>query len=70
MAPIPQHYDPVKRQTGFRAIPVNKLVDGMTVPAPGIGAGRAIQDCDLRMFKFGETKDGFGLLRLNRERRF
>src|ERR1700692_1445869 len=42
-------------QTGFRAIPVNELVDGMTIPALGAGTGQAVQDRSVGMFKIGQV---------------
>ena len=56
--------------TGFGAIPINELVDGMTIPALGVGTGQAIQDCGLGMFKIGKAQDGLGLLAIARERGF
>jgi hypothetical protein len=55
---------------GLRAIPVNELVDGMTIPALGVGTGQAVQDCGLGMFKIGKAQEVLAFLRLTRERGF
>ena len=56
--------------TGFGAIPINELVDGMTIPALGIDTGQAVQDRSLGMFKIGKAQDGLGFLAINSERGF
>jgi hypothetical protein len=50
---------------GLRAIPVNELVDGTTIPALGVGTGQAVQDRSLGMFKIGKAQVGRGFLAID-----
>jgi hypothetical protein len=51
MRPIAQHYNSVESQTRFRTIPVNELIDGVTITPSGVQAGEAIQDCGFGMLE-------------------
>src|SRR4030081_293273 len=45
MRPIAQHHYSVESQARFRTIPVNELIDGVTITPLGVQASEAIQDC-------------------------
>src|SRR5713226_7391426 len=60
MRAITQDHDPVKGQTRFRAIPVNELIDGVTISPLGVSGGETVQHCGLRVFEIGQAQDGFG----------
>jgi hypothetical protein len=59
MRPIAQHHNSVESQARFRTIPVNELIDGVTITSLGVQAGEAIQDCGFGMFEVWQAKDGF-----------
>src|SRR3981189_2578222 len=65
IVPVPYDHDPIECQTVLRAIPINELVDGMTIPALGVGTGQAIQDCCLGMFKIGKAQDSLGFIAID-----
>src|SRR5579872_1056861 len=46
----------VEGQPGFRAIPVNELVDGMPVATLCVGVGQAVQDRRSGVLQIGETQ--------------
>ena len=44
VVPVPQHDNAVEGQTRFRAIPVDKLTDGVTVATLGLYAGQTVEN--------------------------
>src|SRR5215471_12928110 len=45
MRSITQDHYSVERQARFRTIPVNELIDGVTITSLGVRTGETIQDC-------------------------
>src|SRR5579859_3009410 len=60
MRPITQDHEPVEGQAWFRAIPVNELIDGVTISPLRILRSEAVQDCGFGVFKVGQAQDGLG----------
>jgi hypothetical protein len=59
MRSIAQHHYSVESQARFRTIPVNELIDGVTITSLGVQAGEAIQDCGFDVFEVWQAQDGF-----------
>jgi hypothetical protein len=59
MRPIAQHYNSVESQARFRTIPVNELIDGVTITPLGVQAGEAIQDRGFGVLEVWQAQDGF-----------
>jgi len=56
-----ENNDPIERQTWFRAIPINELIDGMAIPALCIGTGQTVENRGPGKLEIGQTQDSFGL---------
>jgi hypothetical protein len=59
MSAITQDHDPAKGQARFRAIPVNELIDGVTITPLRVQAGEAIQDCGFGVLEVWQAQDRF-----------
>ena len=57
--PIAQHHYSVESQARFRTIPVNELIDGVTITPLRVQAGEAIQDCGFGVLEVWQTQDRF-----------
>jgi len=60
--PISKHYSSIERQAGFRAVPLDELIDGMAVGFLRARRRERIYDRVLRMFEVREPKDCLWLL--------
>jgi len=51
IAAIAENHRSVQGQARFRAIPIDELVNGMTISALTVDAGQTVQYCRFREFK-------------------
>ena len=70
VTPISEHYCPIERETWFRTVPVNELVDGVTYPRWESRLVKLFKTAALACSRSGRRKTVFALLRLIRERGF
>jgi hypothetical protein len=59
MRPLAQRYNSVESQARFRTIPVNELIDGVTITPSRVQAGEAIQDCGFGVLEVWQAQDRF-----------
>ena len=55
VCPVSENHYSIESQTGFGAIPVYELVNGMTIPSLSIGIGEAVEDCSFSELKVRQT---------------
>src|ERR1700674_2365341 len=60
MRAIAQDHDPVEGQAWFRTIPVDELIDGVTIAPFCVCRVEAIQHRVLGVFQVGRAQDGLG----------
>src|ERR1700692_4885409 len=60
MRAIAQDHNPVEGQARFRTIPVNKLIDGVTITPLCVCRVEAVQHRGLGVLKVGQAQDGLG----------
>jgi hypothetical protein len=70
MRAITQDHDPVEGQARFRAIPVNELIDGVTITPLASAELRLFNTAALACSRSGKRRTDLVLLRLLLERDF
>jgi hypothetical protein len=60
MRVVAQDHDPVECQARFRTIPVNELIDGVTITPLCVHGVEAVQHRGLGVIKVGQAQDGLG----------
>src|SRR6266851_1276999 len=53
MRAVAQDDRPIERQTRFRTIPVNELIDGVAISPLWVSGGETVQHCCLSVFEKG-----------------
>jgi hypothetical protein len=60
MHPVPGDHGLVESQSRFGAVPVHEFVDGMSVAALSIRAGKTVEDSGFGRLQVRQSKDRFG----------
>jgi hypothetical protein len=67
MRAVAQDRDPIEHQARFRAIPINELVDGVTIAPLCVCGVKVVQRRGFGLFRSGRRRTDLVLLRFLRE---